>query len=185
MTTAEILCLFAKNYLTEKQFENYLYRYSDEFENELDKDTCFELISADYSNKSEVISLKHRIEEKYTAVYEAINDSFVEKLKREYPESEIAAILTENDKKADRVVIDLSITENEEQLIKVIKSSLKIPSRFGTSWDSLYDIGDAFLPKRLVFSGYHDFKKRQPEAAAEIIRWFSRIDIGECIFDFD
>ena len=87
-------------------------------------------------------------------------------------------------KKAERIIIDLSIIENEKQLIWAIKSSLKIPAPFGTNWDSVYDIGEAFLPKRLIFSGYHDFEKRQPKAAAKIIKWFSEINIGECVFDF-
>ena len=39
LTVKEILCLFAKDYLTERQFETYLYQYNEQFENELDQDT--------------------------------------------------------------------------------------------------------------------------------------------------
>ncbi|MBQ8133499.1 MAG: barstar family protein, partial [Clostridia bacterium] len=144
----------------------------------------FELICADYGSKAEIISLKHKIMEKYPHVYQKISDAYIEKLKRDIPHNEIIEILEENDKQAERIVIDLSIVENEKQLLVAIKFSLHMPKNFGTNWNSLYDIGEAFLPKRLVFLEYGDFKKRQTEAAANLIQWFSKIDIGECIFDF-
>ena len=142
------------------------------------------MISTDYGSKAEIISLKHQIKENYPDIYNTISDAYIEKLKRYIPDNEITEILIENDKQAERIVIDLSIVENEKQLLVAIKFSLHMPKNFGTNWNSLYDIREAFLPKRLVFSGYRDFKKKQPQAAAKLIQWFSKIDIGECIFDF-
>ena len=82
MDIIEIIALYVKDYVSEKEFENWVYSHSKEIENQVDEELYLDLISSSYTNKNEVISLKNKLitllNENYKDYYETINDAFIE-----------------------------------------------------------------------------------------------------------
>ena len=83
MDIIEIIALYVKDYVSEKEFENWVYSHSKEIENQVDEELYLDLISSSYTNKNEVISLKNKLitllNENYKNYYETINDAFIER----------------------------------------------------------------------------------------------------------
>ena len=84
MDCINIICFYLKKYISDEQFESIFYEHIDDFQKSIREDIYYDLLSASFSSKQEIISLNTQLHNyvlgNYKSVYDNINDAYVERI---------------------------------------------------------------------------------------------------------
>lgn len=190
MNYNEVICLYLKKYLSDKQFEQYFYNNMNRFKKHLNEKTYLEIISTNFSSKEERINLKTKLKQyiltDFPEIYNKISDAYVELLIQSNDRNEILEVLKNRYAKKQLITIDCSQINNNKEIIQIIKEALDFPDFCGNNWDAIEDlIYDVVLPEKIIFSGWNTFKRKFPDDADFIKKFFNKIDVKDSIISFD
>jgi len=157
-----------------EQFINIFFEYINDFQNSLKEDIYLSILSTNFNDKQEKISLDselyHFIIENHNLTYEKINDSYIERLIDLAEEDVVINLLKKKYEKKEEIDIDCSAINSRSELISAIKKALGYPQFCGNNWHSVEDlIYDIVFPQRLIFFNWGELKRKLPEEA-EILR---------------
>lgn len=190
MNFNEVICLYLREYLTDKQFEHYFYKNMKEAEIVVDENTYLNIISTNFNLKEECISLRFQLkqyaEKEVAEIYDKINDSYIELLVQSNDNNEIVNILKTRYMKKPLVKIACSTIKNNKEIISIIKQLLNFPKFCGNNWDAINDlIYDVILPERVIFTGWRSFEEHFPEDAVFIKKIFNKVDTNRCSISYE
>lgn len=185
MNFNEVICLYLNGYLTDEQFEHYFYNNMEDAEKVVDENIYLEIISTNFSQKEECISLrfqlKQYVEKEVSEIYGNISDSYVESLTQSNDNNEIINLLKTRYMKKPLVKIDCRRIKNSKEIISTIKHSLNFPEFCGNNWNAINDlIYDVILPEKVIFIGWKAFEERFSEDADFIKKIFDKLDTNNC-----
>lgn len=174
MNLIEVIALYVKDYLSDREFEEWVYENDEEL-NKLFCDTIYyEMISNCYNDKNEVIALKDKLK-KYLLSnnyddYNKINDSYVEAVTDTVKtDDRIINILKKPYIQKDKVEINCNNINSLIQLHRALKEELGISQYYGMNWDALKDFLECTLmPQILLFSGWDHLKEIMPDESIKL-----------------
>lgn len=190
MNFNEVICFYLNGYLTDEQFERYFYNNMENTETDVDENIYLEIISTNFSQKQECISLRFQLkqyaEKEVPRIYSKINDSYVELLTQSNDNNEIINLLKTRYIKKPLVKIDCGTIKNSKEIISTIKHSLNFPEFCGNNWNAINDlIYDVILPQKVIFIGWKLFEERFPEDAEFIKKIFDKLDTNNCSITYE
>ena len=156
MDIIEIIALYVKDYVSEKDFENWVYSHSKEIENQVDEELYLDLISSSYTNKNEVISLKNKLitllNENYKDYYETINDAFIECKISENTHEELWENIKKKYERKEEIMLDFKEIDSSQKLHEYLKIKFELSNYYGKNWDAFEDLlyGDIILPRKII-----------------------------------
>lgn len=171
MNCIKTICLYLKKYISDEQFENIFYNYIEDFQNSLEEDICFNILSTNFSSKQERISLetvlRNYVLKNYGSEYENFNDAYVEQIVDSDKEGIVVEILKKKYEKREEVHVDCSMISTQSELIDTIKQALQYPQFCGNNWDAVEDlIYDIIFPKKIIFFNWCEVEKKLPQDTA-------------------
>ncbi|WP_143315115.1 barstar family protein [Clostridium sp. HBUAS56017] len=178
MKVIEVIGLYTKDYLSNREFEEWVYGNDDEL-NRLFSDTIYyEMISTNYSANREVASLKNKLQEYLLCnnydEFNKINDGYIEKI-IDYMETDdnIINILKQKYGQKDKVEINCRNINSLPELHKVLKEKLEFSQYYVMNWYALREfLEETLLPKILIFNGWshlNDIMPNETEKLKEIL----------------
>lgn len=165
----EVIILYIKGFLTEKEFENWVYNNSEQIENQVDKELYFDLISTSYTNKIEVISLKNKlinlVEKNYKLQYDNINDEYVERQISENKNDGIWSIIQKKYERKKEMVLDFQGIDSSKKLHIYLKLKFELSDYYGRNWDAFEDLlyGDIKFPYKIIIKNDNYLLKHLPQ----------------------
>ncbi len=170
MGKIEILCLFVKNYLSNSEFEQWLYQNIEDLKNELydNYNLYYEIISTNYDNKVEVITLKNVMEnylsQKYNDKLSNIGSGFIDLVINSESEDPIINIIKKKYSRKDEVEFNCLNINTVEELHLDIKKKFRFSEYYGLNWNALRDfLIETELPRQIIFNGWNYLLKKMPE----------------------
>lgn len=168
MKVIEIIGLYIKDYLSNKEFEEWVYGNDDEL-NRLFSDTIYyEMISTNYSDNREVVSLKNKLQEYLLSnnyeEFSKINDGYVEKLIDDMEtDDNVIKILKQKYGQKDKVEINCRNINSLTELHEVLKEKLGFSQYYVMNWHALREfLEETLLPKMLIFNGWSHLNDIMP-----------------------
>lgn len=189
MDCINIICLYLKKYVSDKEFENIFYEYISDFQSSLEEDRYLNILSTNFNSKEEKISLETELHNyilnNYKLLYENINDAYVERMISLNKEDAVVKILKKKYKKKKEIFIDCSTICTQLDLIFVVKKALQYPQFCGNNWDAIEDlIYDVIFPEKLIFSNWYKAEKRLPSDTTKLRDILDRNNNGRCVIIF-
>lgn len=189
MDCIKTICLYLKEYISDKQFESIFYDFLNDFQNCLEEDIYLNILSTNFGFKAEKNNmeseLRNYILENHKSVYEGINDAYVERLLDSGKVDAIVEVLKNRYEKRDEIVIDCSKIKTKLELISTIKQALQYPQFCGNNWDAIEDlIYDIVFPNRLIFYNWRDIEKELPKDADLLKKIFNKNNCGRCVITY-
>lgn len=178
MDIIEIIALYAKDYVSEKEFESWVYNHSKEIENQVDEELYLDLISSSYTNKNEVINLKNKLitllNENYKEYYETINDAFVERKILENTYEELWENIKKKYERREEIVLDFDEINSSQKLHEYLKIKFELSNYYGKNWDAFEDLlyGDIILPHKIIIKNIkclYDYSSYDAEMFKKLI----------------
>ncbi len=190
MKYIEVICLYLNRYLTDEQFEEYFYSNMSEFEEQLDEDIYLDIVSTNFNSKNELISLQKKLDgytkNNFSEMYNNMNDAYIERLIDSSSNGEIIDILKNRYLRADTVRIDLENIKTKDELINIIKKSLKYPDFCGNNWNAIKDLlYDLMLPNNIKLLNWGMLEKCLPEDSAILKRILGEINEDYCTIQYE
>lgn len=163
----EIICLFAKSYLSADEFEELFLNNLNEFEVLLDETVYMNLISANWRSSTEIISLKNYIFDYFSNNYgdclNRISDAYVDIIIESLRNDEVVNLLREKYKRQETVFLNLKNVNSTNDLIKRFKKAFNYPQMCGDNWDAVTDlIYDINFPQKIVLNNWKYIIERFP-----------------------
>lgn len=185
MKYIRIICLYLKNYISDKQFENIFYQHIEDFKNNLEEDIYWNILSSNFNKKENLITLKtylyKYILKNYSLIYDEVNDTFVEILIETNEYYEVIEILKKKYKQKEEVLIDCHSINNELELLYSVKKNLNFPQHCGNNWDAIEDfISDIILPKKIILHNWDSIKEKLPLATMKLESILNKVDQKYC-----
>lgn len=186
MDCIRTICLYLKKYVSTEQFIDVFFEYIYDFQNSLEEDIYLNILSTNFNSKQEKIHLDtklyHYILENNKAIYEEINDSYIERLIDLNEEDVVINLLKKKYEKKEEVDLDCSKISTQLELIAEIKKALEYPQFCGNNWHAVEDlIYDVIFPKKLIFSNWGELKRKLPEDADILRALLDRNNNDRCI----
>lgn len=178
----EILILFISEYgyIKAEDFIHFAYSNIDEYEQLLDEDTYLSLLSMSFADNQSVVDFTNRLrefaEKNYAPEISNINndvyvDGVIESDRNDYT----AKCLRKLYERRDRAEMDLADITAKEDIIKLIKQCIFLPSWCGNGWDAMNDIlGEGDFPIVLEVKNIEVLERRLPEDAEFLKRLLER-----------
>jgi len=174
MKSIEVIGLFTKDYLSDREFEEWAYGNDEEL-NELFCDTIYyEIISTNYSNNKEVVTLKNKLQEYLLSnnydEFNKINDGYVEKVIDDVQsDDKIINILKQKYGQKDIVEINCNNINSLIELHKVLKEKLEFSQYYVMNWNALREfLEGTLMPKILIFSGWSYLNNMMPNETEKL-----------------
>ncbi|WP_085293962.1 MULTISPECIES: barstar family protein [unclassified Clostridium] len=174
MKSIEVIGLFTKDYLSNREFEEWVYG-NDEQLNKLFSDTIYyEVISTNYNDNKEVATLKNKLQEYLLSnnydEFNKINDGYVEKVIDDVKTNdEIINILKQKYGQKDKVEINCSNINSLTELHKVLKEKLEFSQYYVMNWHALREfLEGTLMPKILIFNGWSHLNDSMPNEAEKL-----------------
>ncbi|WP_252223721.1 MULTISPECIES: barstar family protein [unclassified Clostridium] len=160
MKIIEVLGLYTKDYLSNGEFEEWVYDNDEEL-NRLFADTIYyEIISTNYNDNRQVVSLKNELQ-KYLLSnnddeFSKINDSYIERIIDDVEiDDNITMILKRKYGKKDRVEINCRNINSLIELHKTLKEKLGFSQYYVMNWHALREfLEETLLPRVIIFNGW-------------------------------
>ena len=170
----EILILFISEYgyIKTEDFIQFAYSNIDEYEKILDGDTYLSLLSVSLADKESVIDLTGRLREfaqrSYASDISRIDsDAYVERIVGSDRDDYTARCLRKLFVRRERAQMDLGNAKTVEDIIKLIKQCIILPSWCGDGWNAMYDLlGEGDFPIVLEVKNMDALEQRLPQDAA-------------------
>ena len=190
MKCIEIICLYLKDYISEKQFENIFFCYIELFENSLEEDIYLEILSTNFGSKEERISLQSTLKKyilnNYSAMLDNINDAYIEQKINLNEEDIITEILKKRYEIPKEICMDCSSINSKEELISAVKKALQYPQFCGNNWDAIEDLFfDIILPKKIILHHWKQIEEKMPYDANILKNILGKSDIERCIIVYE
>lgn len=169
MTIIDVLSLYAKDYLTNDIFEQWVYQNEQEVSKSFDDSLYYEIISTDYNNKSEVINLKTKLEKylecNHINEFNNINDCYIDKIIDDNElKNPIIKLLKERYGRKEQVEFKCINISSLKELHEKIKDKFGFSQYYGMNWDALRDfLRETELPEKIIFDGWSHMVKIMPE----------------------
>ncbi|NFI94305.1 hypothetical protein FC961_07900 [Clostridium botulinum] len=174
MKSIEVIGLFTKDYLSNREFEEWVYGNDEEL-NKLFSDTIYyEVISTNYNDNKEVATLKNKLQEYLLSnnydEFNKINDGYVEKVIDDVKTNdEIINILKQKYGQKDKVEINCSNINSLTELHKVLKEKLEFSQYYVMNWHALREfLEGTLMPKILIFNGWSHLNDSMPNEAEKL-----------------
>jgi len=186
MDCINIICFYLKKYISDEQFESIFYEHIDDFQKSIREDIYYDLLSASFSSKQEIISLNTQLHNyvlgNYKSVYDNINDAYVERIIESNDNDIILKLLKKKYQKRKQVDIDCSIISTRLEMIDAIKQALQYPLFCGDNWDAIEDlIYDIILPQEIILNNWVEVEKKLPQDAAILKALLDKYNNGRCL----
>ena len=201
------ICLFLKGYIYIQNFENIIYLYSDEFKNFLPQEIYYLLITNNYKDRIETVSMQNKLDnyirdyidecnmnncDDLFCDFYNLNDSLIElfiennknyedfKFNENYELYKfIVSELKKKYEQKDLIIIDCLNLETPNELILKIAKSLNFNNC--NNWDAINDfIFDIIPPKKLVIKNIEKIKRTMPDDAEKFLNILSKISSNKC-----
>lgn len=169
MTKIDILCLYVKDYLTNNEFEQWVYQNEEELSKAFEDNLYYEIISTDYNNKEEVINLKNILEEylncNFSNEFININDCYIDKvIDTSEVGNPIIKLLKQRYGRKEKVEFDCININSLKELHHSIKDKFSFSQYYGMNWDALRDfLRETELPKQIIFNGWSHLLEIMPK----------------------
>ena len=180
-----IICLYLKNYISDKQFENIFYQDIDGFQRTLEEDIYWNILSSNFNIKEDVISIKtylyNYVLKKHKLIYDEISDAYIENLIESDETDVVIEILKKKYEQKREVLINCQKINNQQELIYLIKKALNFPQHCGSNWHAIEDfIYDIILPKKIILQNWNNMKEKLPLDTIILKRILDKIDQTYC-----
>jgi hypothetical protein len=178
----EMLILFAskESYINADDFLKFAYAHIEEYERILDEETYLSLLSANTSNKESINELISKLRTFISKNYadpadEIANDAYVERVAGSKRTDDVARCIQKLYIRRDKAQMDLKDVTSRDDLIKLIKQTIILPSWCGDGWDAMNDIfGAGDFPLVLEVQNMDVLEKSLPEDAQILKKLLSR-----------
>ena len=186
MNCIETICLYLKEYISDKQFEKIFHDYMEVFQQSLDEDVYLNILFTSFNSKQERICLETELQNyilgNYGLIYRGLNDVYVEHIIVSDRDDIVAKILREKYKKKEEVDIDCSMINTRSELIAAVKNALQYPHFCGNNWDAIEDlIYDVIFPQKLVLCNWPEVADKLPHDAAILKDILERNSENRCV----
>ena len=190
MKYIRIICLYLKKYISDKQFENIFYQDIDSFQNALEEEVYWNILSSNFNKKEDIITINtylyNYMLKNYKSIYDEISDAYVENLINSNEDNVVIDILKKRYEQKEEVFINFYNINNKLELIFSIKKALNLPQHCGNNWDAIEDfIDDTILPKKIILHNWNNIKEKFPQDAIILRRILNKINPKYCIVLYD
>ncbi|PPV12391.1 barstar family protein [Clostridium butyricum] len=174
MKSIEVIGLFTKDYLSDREFEEWVYVNDEEINNLFSDAIYYEVNSTDYSDNKNVATLKNELQEyllsNYFDDYNKINDGYVEKvIDNVETDDNIINILKQKYGQKDKVEINCENINTLTELHKVLKEKLEFSQYYVMNWHALREfLEGTLMPKMLIFNGWSHLNNIMPNEAKKL-----------------
>lgn len=185
MKYIRIICLYLKKYISDKQFENIFYQDIDSFQNALEEEVYWNILSSKFNKKEDIITINtylyNYMLKNYKSVYDEISDVYVENLINSNENNIVIDILKKKYEQKEEVLIECHSINNELELLYSVKKNLNFPQHCGNNWDAIEDfISDIILPKKIILHNWDSIKEKLPLATMKLESILNKVDQKYC-----
>lgn len=186
MESIEVIGLFTKDYLSDKEFEEWLYANDEEVNGLFSDDIYYSIISTDYSDKKAVATLKNKLQEYLLSnncdEFNKINDGYVEKVIDDVEtDDNIIDILKQKYGQKDKVEINCENINTLNELHKVLKEKLEFSQYYVMNWHALREfLEGTLMPKILIFNGWSHLNNIMPNETKKLREILEECISNEC-----
>ncbi|WP_314347335.1 barstar family protein [Fusobacterium massiliense] len=179
------ICLYLKKYISDKQFENIFYQDIDSFQNALEEEVYWNILSANFNKKEDIITINtylyNYMLKNYKSIYDEISDAYIENLINSNEDNVVIDILKKRYEQKEEVFINFYNINNKLELILSIKKALNLPQHCGNNWDAIEDfIYDTILPKKIILHNWNNIKEKFSQDAIILRRILNKINPKYC-----
>ena len=190
MKYIRIICLYLKKYISDKQFENIFYHDIDSFQNALEEEVYWNILSSNFNKKEDIITINtylyNYMLKNYKSIYDEISDAYIENLINSNEDNVVIHILKKRYEQKEEVFINFYNINNKLELIFSIKKALNLPHHCGNNWDAIEDfIDDTILPKKIILYNWNNIKEKFPQDAIILRRILNKINPKYCTVLYD
>ena len=178
----EILGMYVRGYISNEKFESWVYKNSDVLERDLSH-IYLELISTNYRNKNEVITIKtivkeYLLKEKNNILGE-ISDYVVQ---RGAEESKEVQELIEKREPNKYVEVNCKDINSSYVLHKILREIFDLGEYYGMNWEAFEDYiyGDANIPQKIIFNNWRYLKMKLPKEASTLSSLLQKYISNSC-----
>lgn len=186
MKVIEIIGLYTKDYLSNREFEEWVYDNDDELNRLFSNTIYYEMIWTNYGDNREVASFKNKLQEYLLSnnydEFNKIDDSYVEKLIDDVgTDDNIIKILKQKYGQKDKVEINCRNINSLTELHKVLKEKLGFSQYYVMNWDALREfLEETLLPKMLIFNGWSHLNDIMPNETEKLKEILVECVLNEC-----